>query len=244
MILTPLSPRSSLFGLESGQDDLPDEALPSCQEWDEAYRLRLEKESLGFYITGHPLARFSKDIKKFTNATTDRLMELDDAQEVRMCGTIAAVRTVTTKRGDPMATLRMEDLHGTMEVIIFPDLYKKVSGLFSLDAPVLITGTLDRGDKGVKIKVTSLELLQDYRERSTKRIDIRLLPDLINTADLKDLKSILSRYPGSCPVFLHIPISDEWESVLTVDDEFKIQPSDEFLSEFERSFTLATISLL
>ena len=239
-----LQGQTALFGPESGQDDLPDEVLPLCQEWDEVYRLRLEKESLGFYITGHPLARFSKDIKKFTNATSDHLMELDDAQELRMCGTIAAVRTVTTKRGDPMATLRMEDLHGTVEVIIFPDLYKKVSGLFSLDAPVLITGTLDRGDKGVKIKATSLELLQNYRERSTQRIDIRLLPDLINISDLKDLKSILSRYPGSCPVFLHVAISDELESILTLDDEFNIQPSDEFLSEFERSFTLATINLL
>ena len=238
-----LQGQTALFDPQLGQDNFADEALPYCQEWDEAYRLRLEKESLGFYITGHPLSRFSKDIKKFTTTTSDRLMELNDAQEVRMCGTIATVRTVTTRRGDPMATLRMEDLHGTMEVIIFPDLYKKVSGWFALDAPVLIIGTLDRGDKGVKIKATSLEPLQNYRERSTQRVVIRLEPDLISIPDLKVLKSILSRYRGSCPVFLHIAISDELESVLTVDDEFKIQPSDEFLSEFERDFTKATVQL-
>jgi DNA polymerase III subunit alpha len=230
--------QGGLFSLEPGESPFGEEteALPAFSEWDEAQRLRLEKESLGFYITSHPLARYQEEIRKYANVTLDGINDFEDGKEIRLCGIIAGQRIVTTKRGDKMAYLRIEDLHGTIEVLVFPDLFKKVSGSLSLDTPFLLTGQVDRGEKGVKIKATALESLDKHRERSTERVDIRIQSQGLTGKDLEGLKNILMRHPGTCPVFLRLRMPDQVEPTLAVDDRIRIQPTDLFISDIEKAF--------
>src|SRR5207245_905547 len=101
-----------------------DESLPDAPEWDKDQLLKYEKELTGFYITSHPLARYAEAMSRFSTASIDALSEVADAKEVKLCGIIATVRQTMTKKGDRMAYLTLEDLHGTVEVIVFPDLYK------------------------------------------------------------------------------------------------------------------------
>src|SRR2546422_11451369 len=86
-------------------------------------------------------------MSQFSTASTDALSEVADAKEVKLCGIIAAVRQTMTKKGDRMAYLTLEDLHGTVEVIVFPDLYKTAAALIIPESVVQVIGTLDRGDK-------------------------------------------------------------------------------------------------
>ena len=144
--------QTSIFGDElSGPDTsatLATPPLPAIAEWDQAQRLKYERELTGFYITAHPLARYEATLKALSTATTIGLADLSDGKEVKLCGIIASVKSMITKKGDRMAYLNVEDLQGTVEVIAFPDLYKTAGELIAPERLVRITGTIDRGDKG------------------------------------------------------------------------------------------------
>jgi DNA polymerase III subunit alpha len=236
--------QTGLFTSIDGQPipDMNSDTLPEVEDWDESQRLRLEKESVGFYITSHPLTRYASEMQKYATMTSERLDELPDGQEVRLCGIIAGQRITNTKRGDKMAYLTMEDLQGTVEVLVFPDLYKKISGSLILDSPFLLSGSLDRTEKGVKIKASRLEPLEKHRERQVQRVDIHLQSDKLSATDLLRLKQILLKHSGTCPVYLSLKISNQSESTIAVDDHIRIFPSDYFIADIEQDFGKGTVS--
>ena len=95
-------------------------------------------------------------------------------RKCKLCGIIATVKSMLTKKGDRMAYITLEDLQGTVEVIVFPDLFKTVGDLIAPERLVRITGTIDRGDKGTKIRGSKIEPLVEVQTQSIKRIPIRL----------------------------------------------------------------------
>lgn len=230
--------QEGLFGPESqiGEPEDAASSLPEVEKWDEPYLLRLEKESVGFYVTSHPLVRYTQEIERFSSASTEQIQDLPDGTETRFCGIVASERIVTTKKGDRMAYLRAEDLKGSVEVLVFPDLYKKVAADLALDTPLLFSGSVDRNDKGVKLKAVQIEPLARHRERAAKRVDIRLQSAGLSSDGLHNLKAILVRHPGSCPVYLSLKMPNDVQSTIMVDQEMRIQPSDLFLSDMEQGF--------
>ncbi|HEY6085648.1 MAG TPA: DNA polymerase III subunit alpha, partial [Nitrospira sp.] len=113
--------QTSIFGEEPNghgtASHVTDPPLPAIPEWDQAQRLKYERELTGFYITAHPLARYEGTMHALATATTLGLAELQDGKEVKLCGIIATVKSMLTKKGDRMAYLTLEDLQGTVEVI-------------------------------------------------------------------------------------------------------------------------------
>ncbi len=170
--------QTSIFGEDLNGDGAAhghmEPALPNVPEWDQAQRLKYERELTGFYITAHPLARYEATIHALATATTAGITELSDGKEVRLCGIIATVKSMLTKKGDRMAYVTLEDLQGTVEVIVFPDLFKTVGDLIAPERLIRVTGTIDRGDKGTKIRGAKIEPLADVQTQSIKRIHIRL----------------------------------------------------------------------
>lgn len=104
---------------------LPAHPLPSIAEWDQAQRLKYERELTGFYISAHPLTRYEATLGALSTASTIGLKDCVDGGEVKLCGIIATAKPMLTKKGDRMAYLTVEDLHGTAEVIVFPDLLRQ-----------------------------------------------------------------------------------------------------------------------
>lgn len=150
----------SIFGEEpnghSASVTLPTPVLPSVPEWDQAQRLKYERELTGFYISAHPLTRYEATLGALSTTFSIGLKDCADGGEVKLCGIIAAVKSMLTKKGDRMAYLTVEDLQGTAEVIVFPDLFKTAGDLIAPERLVRITGTIDRGDKGTKSAVARL----------------------------------------------------------------------------------------
>lgn len=212
-------------------------------EWDEALLLRLEKESIGFYITSHPLARFESEIRTLANVTAESIEESPDGREVRFCGILASRKLTTTRRGDKMAMIQLEDLHGRVDVIIFPDLYKKVSAELILDVPILLSGILDKAEKGVKIKATTIEALAKVRARSAKRVEIRLQVERLSRDDLATLRELVGRHSGDCPVFLRLSRPPRLESLIAVDDQIRVHPSEQFIENVEQRFGRGSVLL-
>ncbi|MEK7306595.1 MAG: DNA polymerase III subunit alpha, partial [Nitrospirota bacterium] len=219
-----------------------EEKLPDMPEWDETQILRNEKESVGFYVTSHPLARYESELKRFSVSMSEDVGSMPDGSKVTICGIIGGKKVINTKRGEKMAYVQVEDLHGSFEVIIFPELFKKVSTLILADFPLLVSGWIDRGEKGAKIRAKDMELLSDALLRPVSRVDISLNSEGIKAPDLINLKKILCRYQGYCLVYLRIHHPDQHESVIAVDENLKVDPTDSFVLDIETSFGKGTVS--
>jgi DNA polymerase-3 subunit alpha len=116
-------PQMGLFGGGTEPLVINEPTYPEIPEWDEKQLLAFEKESLGFYISGHPLTRFEAVLDKFTNANAVTLKELPDGGAVRIGGIVQATKVITTRKGDLMAFVTIEDMHGSVEATVFSRLY-------------------------------------------------------------------------------------------------------------------------
>ena len=222
--------------------------LPDVPPWSEHELLAYEKEMLGFYISGHPLARFGNALRKYATASTLSLQDMPDGREVTLCGLVGAVRERTTKkRGEKMATVLVEDLQGTVEVLVFPDLYRTGAPLLNTDEPLVVTGVLDKSENGVKLKATRLELLSQVRQRTTSRVGITIHSTGTTAEDLEQLRDILLRHQGSCPVILRLRIPNRSEVHIEVgaadDQPLRVNPTDPMVHEVEALLGEGTVSL-
>ncbi len=216
--------------------------LPDTREWKESQLLAYEKESMGFYISGHPLAAFQDDIKRYTSSTTETLEQIPDGKEVTICGIIAGLKQKVTKKGDKMAIMNLEDLTGTVEVIVFPELYKTANSMLLTDAPLIIAGQLDKSEQGNKIKAVRIHLLTEVKKKGTKRMDIKLNSTGLTQDDLLKVKNILLQYKGDIPVYLRLQNPSRKESLISLGREIRVNPNDELIGEIESVLGAGTVS--
>jgi DNA polymerase-3 subunit alpha len=230
------SAQVSLFGTEeivkvngNGRGKFPD-----IQEWDDKLKLGFEKESLGFFITGHPLDRYALDMKRFTTADTAAIAELDDGREVRICGIVSAIKETITKKGDRMAYVTLEDMLGTIELLVFPELFSRSGHLLSTDEPLVVTGTLDVGEKSTKIKASDIVLLVELTARGTSRVHFDLRSPGLDRSQLEALKDIIARHSGKCDTLLHIVIPDNCRATIPLPGNFRVSASDDLAVDVEK----------
>jgi len=210
--------------------------LPEIDEWAENILLTNEKESLGFYITGHPLARHSAAIKRFATCDTASLAEKSDKQEVSLCGIINSLKMLTTKKGDRMAFVTLEDLSGFAELVVFPEAYTQAAELLGSEEPLLVKGVVDVGEDANKILVNEILSLQDVKERLTRFVHFRLTTPGLDDRQLKALKEIMARYRGECEGLIHLVIPNRSETVIQLPENLKIQACDEMMDDVEKLF--------
>jgi DNA polymerase-3 subunit alpha len=228
--------QATLFASPAGEDaETTEDRLPDIPEWDDASLARGEKEALGFYITSHPLAPYAPDRERLGVTPSDRLSERGDGEEIRIWGIIASKKVTTTKKGDRMAYARIEDLTGSVEAIVFPDLYAASTAILASDQPVLVEGTVDKGDKGTKLKATKIVPLDKARERTAGYLEVVL--DGVPTEALRQLKATLERHKGSFPVRLRVLLPEHrTESMIVVDDALRVDPTQALIDEIEIGF--------
>ncbi len=232
------SAQVSLFGTEeivkgNGNGGVK---LPNVHEWDEKLKLGFEKEALGFFITGHPLDRYATEIKRFASVFTSDFDELSEKTEVRVCGIIVAKKEFITKKGDRMAFLTLEDLHGTIEVVVLAKVFARVSEFLSSEDPLLVTGTVEVGEKNRKLMAEDVVLLRELAERETKRVTLNMTADKVTEADLESLRDIIIRYRGGCPVFLALDVPDAGVASIRLPEAYSVIPSEELSLEVKRLF--------
>ncbi|HJU06171.1 MAG TPA: DNA polymerase III subunit alpha [Nitrospiraceae bacterium] len=239
--------QTSIFGDTVGDGTassaLPDLPLPSIPEWDQAQMLKYERELTGFYITAHPLARYAAAIEKFSTATSDHLSELTDGKDVKLCGIVNAVKAMTTKKGDRMAYFTMEDLHGMIEIIAFPDLYKASGALIVPESLIRVTGTIDKAEKGTRLKGTKIESLTDLQARAITRVNLRVAPHADTAHRLPELHQILRRYPGPAMIYLTFCLASQEADTAPLPN-LTVTPSDGFIAEVEEVLGKGAVALL
>jgi DNA polymerase-3 subunit alpha len=224
-----MSGQMSIFAVAagSGPAELAEIVLPDIEEWDERDKLLYEKETVGFYITGHPLDEALEEIKTVTDSDIAGLAQLNDGQPVRVGGLIRSVKQHKSKKGEPMAFLTLEDILETVEVVVFPEAYSNCYKLLDSSEPVIIRGAIQKGDQGLKIMAEEIDLLPDARLKYTSAVHARLEADTVSRIRLEELKELLFNYHGSCPFSITLHFAGEGEVDVEIDRNFTVRPSRE-----------------
>ncbi len=223
--------QNSLFEKLGPQAMTP--AIPKINEWPEAQRLKMEREAIGFYITGHPLHDFNEVMLSLATVDTQSIREAADEAEVSIAGMVSSMKEIVTKKGNRMAFVTLEDLKGYLEVVVFADVYSSASNLLKMDEPLLIKGQVDAAEETVKLLASQVNLLKMYAGYKIEPVRIRILLEKLSENKLKDFRRILARYPGNTPVYLHLMNSENNETVLRLPRELETQWNAEVQNEIQ-----------
>lgn len=219
----------NLFVEEFGQTSTA-VVYPEVPELSKQQMLADEKELLGFYITGHPLDEYSKNLANYV--ALENLHNEDkypDGTWVRAAGIVTECRVRVTKKGDTMANLKLEDLNGgTMDVIVFPKTYRDAVQIIYPESVVAVEGRMNVDEKGLQLNASKLsKLSQAPRELHLK---IELANE--NQAVQSSLSAILRRHRGTDKVFLHLT---DKRKVIPCNDWYNVDAgSDDLLNEIKQ----------
>lgn len=203
------SGQADLFGALAAQMPIAEPPLPNVEEWAYHDLLKGEKETLGFYISGHPLLRYEAAINDFANADVDRLSSFHHGAIVTLGGVVMELNVRTTKKGDRFGLLQLEDQFGSIKVVAWPDVYSKSSSILQNDAPVLVRGRLEIEDSGaMTIIAEEFQGLENIRERSARTVVIRFPVEAIEGDRLERLYALLDGQRGDCSITFEVKLDD------------------------------------
>lgn len=210
-------------------------------EWPAKERLGLEKEALGFYITGHPLDAFAEDLPRLATVNALSLAQAASAggrfgAEVAMAGVVAAIKERPLKNGNGrMAFVTLEDHLGCVEVLIFSKAFAEGESALKSGEPILVRGhcMVDGDDEGggqVKLRAQSITTLSQERVQRARSLELKLPIARADEKFFLQLKQIFSQHRGSVPVTLELIQPDAFVATLSVSDALRICPTDECLT--------------
>jgi DNA polymerase-3 subunit alpha len=211
-----------MFGSGTGVE--VEEPMPAGEELPYEEILRGEKEALGFYFSQHPLASLSAEIQRITHHDTATIKELDLTEDVSIVGIVNGYREITTKRGDRMASIMLEDTKGIVEAIIFPDLLSKHILILKGEQPLVISGSVEKLEDGTtKIRAKQVALLEDNLSEMRKTVKVTINCQLFKRQELKKLKDVLHSIKGDSKVLLEFNLGGERQPLSLA--EFRIDAS-------------------
>jgi DNA polymerase-3 subunit alpha len=203
------SGQADLFGALAASMPEVEPPLPDVPEWVHHELLKGEKETLGFYISGHPLSGYEEALKDFADADVDRLAGLNHGTIVTLGGVVVELSLRTTKRGDRFGLFQLEDQFGSVKIVAWPDVFSKANGVMQNDAAVLVRGRLEIDDGGaMTIIAEEIQSLENIRERSARTVVLHFDVDSVDETRLERLHSLLDNNRGECGVIFEVKLAD------------------------------------
>ncbi|MFB0566417.1 MAG: DNA polymerase III subunit alpha [Candidatus Aminicenantaceae bacterium] len=230
--------KSSKQNLLFGQSQVELPTIPTeikqMREWDESLLLSYEKDALGFYITGHPLAQFEKPLSKLVSSSINQLdEERDFNNEVRLGGIISSLKTMKTKKDERMATFTLEDLSDRIEVVVFPDSYKKYYDCLREDQLVWIKGRFLGEGESRRINLVQIMPLAEAFQKQAKRMVLRIFLPGLEESVFEELKGMLDESPGECPVLFELETPHSYRMVAQSIEIQSVSPSEDLAKKIE-----------
>ena len=207
--------QASFFDLLPAPSAAPGaQAVEVAPEWEPDQRLAFEKEVLGFYVSGHPLARFRSVVESLGVTTTAELATKGHGARVLLFGHAVSLKETSTKSGNRMAFFTLEDMDGTVEVTVFPEPYKAAAACLHSREALLVRGRLDDGEKGRVVLADDIRPLEQALAESGARnaagageanaCRVRLAPGAAPGPALAALRQVCAAHPGRVPLYLHL----------------------------------------
>jgi DNA polymerase III subunit alpha len=226
----------NIFELLKSQKKSADPQLPEAPDWDARTTIQYEKETLGFYISGHPLDFYAEQVASVCSADTQSVKEKKDGTEVTLCGILSIVKEMTTKKGDRMAFLSLEDKEGILEIISFADTFSEARPLLEGDEPLVVMGRLQQDEKGNKVRAERILTLDDAQIQTVDSVRIHLTTERLDRDGLTRLRHLLMNHPGDCKTYLHLTVSGKGEAVVGLNPKLQVKPTRSFFEEMHEHF--------
>jgi DNA polymerase-3 subunit alpha len=199
-----------------------------AEEFEKNELLRMEKETLGLYVSEHPLSALRAELRAKTDATIAELERRRDGETVTVGGIVGEVKHLTTKRGEPMAFMRLDDVTGGIECVVFNSTYAASSELCVPDRILIVKGRVDHKEGETKLVAADVAAFESV---AVKR-EVRLRIDATQAAAgvIGELARLIREYPGESPVLVDC-LTSEGRKVLELGPKFRVEPEPDFYAE-------------
>jgi DNA polymerase III subunit alpha len=234
-----LAGQGSIFDLGEPTDDKPRHhpVIPGG-EYEKGDLLKLEKETLGLYVSEHPLHAIRDQLRRRTDCTVAELERRRDGEVVTVGGIVASLKQLTTKKGEPMVFATVEDVTGGAEVVAFNSVYALARELLVPDRVLVVKGRIDHKQQGetklIAVEIAAFEATPERREVRLK-VDARIA----QAGLIRELGDLVRRYPGEAPVLLDVLMTDGWRN-LTLGP--KVEPISDFFAEAKQLLGEAAVA--
>jgi len=198
------------------------------EEFEKNELLRLEKETLGLYVSEHPLEAVRGQLRKKTDATLAELPQRRDGEIVTVAGIVSAVKQLTTKKGDPMVFLRLDDVVGSAEVVVFNSVYAASRELLSPDEVLVVKARVDHKEgesKLIALEVTAFEATPERRE-----VRLKLDARRARAGIIRELAAVVRDFPGEAPVLVDL-VTSEGPRTFRFGTDYRVKPEPDFFAE-------------
>ena len=238
--------QDDLFGSAAEDDCMAPVDAIEVPEWDEELRLTQEKETLGLYLTGHPIERYERELRHFTDCPLGDLSDFADtggsggnnyynkknAKDYKLAGLMIGMRVRKTKTGGKIVSAVLDDRTARIEVRIFEEQFEKYSYLLNKDKLIIVEGNVAYDDYfgGYRITAKSIYDITEARQRFAQRLEIKLNEQQASNGIVQELNQVLNPFrEGDCPVWINY-IKDGVMAKLSLGDNWRVQPSDELIN--------------
>jgi DNA polymerase III subunit alpha len=233
--------RNEAMGQESLFGGLDDDVfgsltvqVPDLDEWDKQTLLGFEREMLGLYVSSHPLLGLEHVLAAVSDCTIGTLIADEsrpDNSPVTVAGLITSVQRKITRKGDTWAIATLEDLEGSVNLLVFPSTYQVAAQLLVEDTLVLAKGRLRRGDDAPDISATEINPVDQARDVGGP-IEIALPANRCTPPVVDQLKEVLATHPGAAEVYLRLT-TPSTTKVLRLDDRLRVAPTPALMADLK-----------
>ncbi|UDQ97104.1 DNA polymerase III subunit alpha [Lentisphaerota bacterium WC36G] len=230
------SGQGSLFDMLAEPDDSMEIPVPNIPELDEHEILSSEKELLGFYVTGHPLSKYSEILSNYTTSTTVKISEMNDREGIKCGGIIKSIQRKITQKGAHWAILELEDLYGTIECLVYSRTLEEaeMNGVeFAEDKLIFVEALTQKRDENARVNLTAQKIipLDFVMAQNTNEIHLHLYEGSATTEKITKLKNLCNNYPGETEVILAATLSSGEIVFIEASSKMKISVDEDFLTQ-------------
>jgi DNA polymerase-3 subunit alpha len=220
-----------LFASPDGGSNAAAIVLPDDGEWEKSLLLAYEREMLGWFVSDHPLSGLDNVLARAADTSIAALTERQAGSIVSLAGMISGVQRKTTRQGAAWATVTLEDLSGSVEIMVFPQTYQKMAGYIIEDSVVQFRVRVDERDESQRLSavdISGLDIDAGFRGPVVVNLDVaRCAPALMDS-----LRGILAVHPGTVDVLVHLH-NGERVTVVKVDDTLRVSPTSALFGDIK-----------
>ncbi len=198
-------------------------------------RLKGEKDTLGLYLTGHPIDEYEGEIRRFAR---QRIIDLKPARDTQtVAGMIIALRVMKNKKGDKMGFITLDDRSGRIEASLFADAFHSAQSLLQTDAMVVVEGEVSNDDfsGGLRLRVKRVMSMEDARTNLAESLRLKVHTDALKGDQLRWLGDLFKRHRGACPITMEYTRNDA-KALLQFGENWRIDPADSLIQTLRDQF--------
>jgi DNA polymerase-3 subunit alpha len=235
--------QGSIFDLgDAAADDSAARHHPTIApgEFDKNDLLRLEKETLGLYVSDHPLTPIRDQLRRKTDCAVNEIERRRDGEIVVVGGIVAGIKQMTTKKGDPMVFAALEDVTGACEVVAFNSVYQHARDLLVQDRVIVVKGRIDQKSAG-ETKLVAIEIAGFEATPERKEVRLKVDARIARAGIVRELAMLVKDFPGEAPVYVDL-VTSMGSKLLELGPDYRVRPVPDFFAEVKHLLGEAAVA--